>query len=627
MTGRSQCASRSPCHKYFIKNAVLCNQESILSVDTACMTYDAPQLEVAAILAQKNLLALFQPIVDIKQARIFAHEALIRGPVESKLHAPIALFNAASICGLNIEMEYAAREVIFTEYGRTDQSHPLFVNFSPDCLLLNDSHFSFGLTQLARCGLQPGNIVIEITESSTIRDYAVLKEAVIRLKAQGFKIALDDLGEGTSGLRLWSELSPDYVKIDKHFIANIHNDPIKLEFVRGIQKIATESNTLTIAEGVETKEELAVIKDLKVDFAQGYLLGRPFPKFQYVLTEEVNLLLNKNIVRLFAEHQHTGSKQATVIGLTSYQSAAFPEMSNEDVYNWFHRENTLNSIPVINQKGKPLGLISRYDTIDRFARRYQKELHGKKSCTTFMDTNCLIVQKDMSILALSELILEADPKYLLNGFIIADGERYVGMGSGHALLREVTNMQIHAARYANPLTLLPGNVPINAHIDKLLERRIPFVACYCDLDHFKPFNDAYGYRRGDEVIQFVGRLLSSMVNSDHDFVGHIGGDDFVLVFQTEGWEAICSDILDTIAKVMPDFYDLKDVQLGGIRIEDRLGNEHFYPFGSLSIGAVRVCADSFASHHEVAGGMSHAKKQAKKTMGNSLFIERRKYLP
>lgn len=588
------------------------------------MIYAAPQLEVEAILAQKNLLPLFQPIVDIKQARIFAHEALIRGPVESKLHSPIALFNAASVCGLNIEMEYAAREVIFNEYSRTERAHPLFVNFSPDCLLLTDSHLSFGLTQLARSGLKPDDIVIEITESSTIRDYAELRDAIARLKKMGFKIALDDLGEGTSSLRLWSELSPDYVKIDKHFIANIHNDPIKLEFVRGIQKIAVESNTLTIAEGIETKEELAVIKDLKVDFAQGYLFGRPFPKFQYALTEEVENLLNKNIIRLFADHQLASSKQATVISLASYQTAAFPQMTNEEVYNWFDRENTLNSIPVIDHKSKPLGLISRYDTIDRFARRYQKELHGKKSCTTFMDANCLVVQKDMSILAMSELILAADPKYLLNGFIIADGERYVGMGSGHALLREVTNMQIHAARYANPLTLLPGNVPINAHIDKLLERRIPFVACYCDLDHFKPFNDAYGYRRGDEVIQFVGRLLSSLVNHEQDFVGHIGGDDFVLVFQSERWEVICNDILDTIVKVMPDFYDLKDIQQGGIRIEDRLGNEHFFPFGSLSIGAVQVHAEAFASHHEVAGAMSNAKKQAKKILGNSLFIERRR---
>lgn len=587
------------------------------------MTYAAPHTEVEDILKQKNLLPLFQPIIDIKQARVFAHEALIRGPLESKLHAPIALLNAAKLCGREIEMESVARDSIFEAYRRINHGMPLFVNFSPDALLLGGSAWSFGIKQLEKYHIQPSDIVVEITESSTIRDYTALKDAITRLKVLGFKIALDDLGEGTSSLRLWSELSPHYVKIDKHFIANIHNDPIKLEFVRGIQKIAAESNTLTIAEGIETKDELAVVKDLKIDFAQGYLLGRPFPKFQATLSEEVSALLNKNIIRLFADQPPLVSKPVTVSGLTSYQLAALPEMTNEEVYDWFHRDMGLNSIPVTDHKGKPLGLISRYDTIDRFARRYQKELHGKKSCTTFMDTRCLIIQKEMSILALSELILQADPKYLLNGFIIVDGERYVGMGSGHALLREVTNMQIHAARYANPLTLLPGNVPINAHIDKLLERRISFVACYCDLDHFKPFNDAYGYRRGDEVIQFVGRMLSGMVNPEHDFVGHIGGDDFVIVFQSDDWESICRDILDTLTKVMPDFYDLKDIASGGIHIEDRLGNEHFFPFGSLSIGAVRVSSELFASHHEVAGAMSHAKKQAKKIVGNSLFTDRR----
>jgi EAL domain-containing protein (putative c-di-GMP-specific phosphodiesterase class I)/GGDEF domain-containing protein len=586
------------------------------------MIYESTQHEVEKILAQKLLLPLFQPIVDINAVCVIGHEALIRGPVESKLHSPISLFNAAQICGLNLEMEYAARESALTQYASTNYQLQLFVNCSPDCLL-DETNLAFNVTQLERYGLSPSNIVIEVTESSTIRDYAILREAITKFKSQGFKVALDDLGEGTSGLRLWSELAPDYVKIDKHFIANIHKDPVKLEFVRGIQKIATESGCLTIAEGVETKEELAVIKDLKVDFGQGYLFGRPFPHFQTVLSDDVKTILSKNIIRLNIENHNLNAKQATVANLISYQQAATPDLTNEYIYDWFRRDDSINSIPVIDKDSRPLGLISRYDTIDRFARPYQKELHGKKSCTKFMDANCLVVQKEMTIHALSELILDVDSKYLLNGYVIADGEKYIGMGSGHALLREVTNMQIHAARYANPLTLLPGNVPINAHIDRLLERHIEFVACYCDLDHFKPFNDAYGYRRGDEVIQFVGRLLNSMVNPEHDFVGHIGGDDFVLIFQTEDWESICLDILDTISKVMPDFYDVKDVQFGGIKVEDKLGNEHFYPFGSMSIGAVRVCADSFTSHHEVAGAMNNAKKQAKKTIGNSLFADRR----
>ncbi|MDX1914431.1 MAG: GGDEF domain-containing protein [Methylophilus sp.] len=587
------------------------------------MSYRDSSIEVKGILESKNLLALYQPIIDIGRAEVYAHEALIRGPVESKLHSPIALFNAAQLCGLNAEMECIARDSVLKGYAKSNQRTKLFVNVSPECLLINDTALEFGLAQLNKFGLSAKNIVIEITESSSIRDYAYLREAIIKYRTLGFGIALDDLGEGYSGLRLWSELSPDYVKIDKHFIANIHNEPIKLEFVRAIQKIALESGSYTIAEGVETREELAVIKDLKINYGQGYLFGRPFPKFQTVLAEDVKLMLNKSAIRVFMDGNSANFKQATVSNLISYQVSVPPSMTNDAVYDLFHQNPALNSIPVV-ENNIPIGLISRYNTIDRFARRYQKELHGKKPCTEFMDDQPLIVQRNMTINALSELILEADPKYLLNGFIVVDDKQYVGMGSGHALLREITNLQIHAARYANPLTMLPGNVPINAHIDRLLENNLPFVACYCDLDNFKPFNDAYGYRRGDEVIQFVGRLLSSALDNEHDFVGHIGGDDFILLFQSENWEELCNDVLNTIVNVMPDFYDKKDVESGGIRVEDRMGNINFYPFGSLSIGAVKVLPKLFKSHHEVAGAMNNAKKQAKKIVGNCLFLDRRK---
>lgn len=577
--------------------------------------------EIIGILQSKNLTALFQPIIDINRSTVYGHEALIRGPVETKLHSPIDLFEASHLVGLTPEMEYLSRDIALHQYAKSSNQNRLFVNISPACLALSDSQFAFNVSQLEHLGLHPSDIVIEITEGSLIKDYGILKDVVSRYREIGFGIALDDLGEGFSSLRLWSEISPDFVKIDKHFISNINNDSVKLEFVRAIQKIAAEAGSLTIAEGIETRDELTVIKDLKISFGQGYLFGRPLPQFQESLADDIKILLNKNSISVFPDAVDN-SKQSTVSNLITYQPAITAALSNEDVYEMFQKNATLNSIPVVNEK-MPIGLISRFDTIDRLARPYQKELHGKKSCTQFMNDSPLIVQKTMTINALSELFLNADPQYLMNGFIVVDEDEYIGTGSGHALLREITNLQISAARYANPLTSLPGNVPINMHIDRLLENGQPFVACYCDLDNFKPFNDVYGYRRGDELIQFVGRLLSNVAINKNDFIGHIGGDDFILLFQSEHWEQLCVDALDTITKVIPDFYDRGDVEAGGIRVEDRLGNENFYPFGSMSIGAVKVEPALFKSHHEVAGAMGRVKKEAKKIQGNSLFIDRR----
>ena len=220
-----------------------------------------------------------------------------------------------------------------------------------------------------------------------------------------------------------------------------------------------------------------------------------------------------------------------------------PEISNDEVYTLFESNPALYSLPVV-RASTPVGLISRYNIIDQFARPYSRELYGKRLCDTFMDSHPLVVEKSMSLHELSDLITNMEPHHLSNGFIVTEDGHYLGMGSGHALLREITQMQINAARHANPLTMLPGNVPVNEHLDRLLDGGVTFWACYCDLDNFKPFNDAYGFRRGDELIQFTAKLLSDEVVSELDFVGHIGGDDFILLFQSEDWEQRCNHILN-----------------------------------------------------------------------------------
>ncbi|WP_295396492.1 EAL domain-containing protein [uncultured Thiodictyon sp.] len=106
----------------------------------------------------------------------------------------------------------------------------------------------------------------------------------------GFEIAIDDLDEGFSGLRLWSEIRPDYVKIDQHFIHNIHLDPVKLQFVRSIQAIAAKAGAKIIAEGIESSAELSVIRDLGIAYGQGYFIARPTAAPSREISESIGLL-------------------------------------------------------------------------------------------------------------------------------------------------------------------------------------------------------------------------------------------------------------------------------------------------------------------------------------------------
>lgn len=574
------------------------------------------------ILAGRKLSALFQPIIQMASGDIIGYEGLIRGPSDSPLHAPMNLFKVARACGLTLEVEHLCRQVVLERFAELKLPGKLFLNVSPECLLLRNARHGETLGYITQIGLNPEQIIIELTENQPTYDYELMREAVLHYRNMGFQIAIDDLGEGFSSLRLWSELRPEYVKIDMHFIQGINNDPVKLQFVRSIQEIAEKSGTLVIAEGIEAQTELLVLRDLGVAFGQGYHLGRPNAVPARALPAEVVQALGRNGVAVYPQRSSLEKNGASIRKLLHRVASISTEKNNNEVYEIFMREPKLMILPVVDD-GVPLGLISRFDMIDHFARPYQRELYGKKSCSVFMDARPLIADHETSLQELSYTMVQSDAHHLYNGFIITENGRYLGMGTGHDLMREITQMQINAARYANPLTQLPGNVPINEHIDRLLHSGARFWVCYCDLDHFKPFNDVYGYRKGDDVIQLTGEILSSHCDPNRDFIGHIGGDDFMILFQSEDWETRCQAMLNDFAAAILAFYGIGDCERGGYISEDRQGKKVFYSLISLSLGVIKVEAHQYYTHHQIATQAAEAKKQAKKIHGNSLFLDRR----
>lgn len=573
------------------------------------------------ILADGNIHTLFQPILSLGEGGIVGYEALSRGPSDSPLHSPVALLRAAREHGLAGEVERLCCRVALETFSRCDLPGQLFLNISPDCLLAPGSDHLPTLDFIRALGLHPDRVIIELTESQPTYDYDLLREAVTYYREQGLRVAIDDLGEGFSSLRLWSELRPDFVKIDMHFVQDIQHDPVKLQFVRSIQEIAAESGTAVIAEGIENESELLVLRDLGIRFGQGYHIARPSQNPPRTAPSTVTRALHGAAISVYPTRLRPRATVTAARLLRTVQSVS-PEHSNNHLCEMFQNDDSLQTIPVLN-RGMPVGLVARHKLIDLFARPYLRELYGKKPCTLFMDGSPVVVDHSTSLQELSQRILAGGQQHLLNGFVITENGQYAGMGTGHDLMRELTQLQINAARYANPLTMLPGNVPIDEHIDRLIENGASFRACHVDLDAFKPFNDVYGYRRGDDIIQLTGRLLGEHVNAEKDFVGHIGGDDFILLMQSEDWEARCSTLLDAFGKAIVHYFPADARERGGYFAEDRRGNREFFPFVSLSIGVVKVAGGQYRSHHEIAGAAAEAKRQAKKIPGNSLFIERR----
>lgn len=605
-----------------ISDTALCYEATIFPMIDQAHTQNTVLLQLHRIIRERQLSARFQPIIQMESGHILGYEGLIRGPSDSTLHSPINLFQAAAEHKLSVTVEHLCRRIVLEQFQALNLPGKLFLNVSPECLLQRDAKHGETLDYIHEIGINPERVIIELTEYQPTHDYALLYEAVLHYRNMGFEIAIDDLGEGFSSLRLWSELQPEFVKIDMHFIQGIDKDSVKRQFVRSIQSIAEKSGSKVVAEGIETQAELLTLLDLGVACGQGYHIAKPHASPAKSISAEVAKTISVKKNRTPSILIDTSEIAVTIKNLIKTPPTISSTTLNNTVENLFLADPKLKIIPVVDDH-LPIGIINRHNMIDRFSRPFQRELYGKKPCKVFMDCNPLIVEQNTSLQQVSHMIVEADPEHLINGIIVVDNGRYVGLATGPDLMREITKMQIEAARYANPLTQLPGNVAINRHIDQLIQQEIPFTACYCDLDHFKPFNDVYGYQRGDEVIQMSSKIIVQHCSTDKDFIGHIGGDDFIIVFQSKDWELRCRNILRAFETAISDFYSNEDRDRGGYISEDRQGKKVFYPLISLSLGVINANIGQYVSHHQIAIAAAEAKKQAKRLPGNSLFIDRR----
>lgn len=463
--------------------------------------------------------------------------------------------------------------------------------------------------------LRPDRIVIEITEQHPIDDFATVVQAASAYRMQGFQLAIDDLGAGYAGLRLWSELRPDYVKIDSHFLQRVHEDPIKQEFIRSIRDIALGTKSHVVAEGIETANEYQMLLQLGIGLGQGYYFSRPKSQPPRELAQEpMTVEKPSRSPRRLSEAIGALVLSAPTVTVTT---------TVDEAVSLLQRHPDLHILPLLVEN-RPIGAVRRARLMDLYLKQYARELYGRRPVTRFMDHHPLIVEHDLPVERVSQKLTKQLDFEIEHQFIITRNGEYLGIGSVRDLLKKITDLQLRNARHANPLTLLPGNVPIYEHIDQLLEERQEFTVCYCDLDHFKPYNDSYGYSRGDDVIRTLAQILTAHIDAQHDFAGHIGGDDFILIFTSPDWRERCEHILRHFEHARQQFYHDTDLAQGGLWGQDRQGNTLFFPLLSLSIGAVTPDPQQCRSHHQVATLASEAKHQAKKQPGNSLFVDRRR---
>lgn len=560
-------------------------------------------------LAPGGLHAVYQPIVRLDDFRVTAHEGLIR--ICGQPASPLAALAEARRQGRIGEFETAAVRVVAGNYDYALPDNHLLVNVSAHAILHDSIRPQELMAALSTAGVDLGRYVLELTERDIIDNVGRLGEAIGFLRAHGVRLALDDFGMGHSNFELWHELAPELVKLDRYLVDGVSRSPGRLSIVRALVQIADDLGTELIAEGIEQQADLEVIRDVGVRFGQGFLLGRPMRDPQYSVPDSLKQTAAK--VRVLPAHgRRVGTSRLTAGHLLVEAPALRESSSNQDAEDIFRALPDLHAIAVLDADEVPVGLINRRVFNEQMAKPFARELGRRQSCTEHMHVAPIVCDIDQSMESMVDILSGEDQRYLSDGFIITAERRYRGLGKGEALVRRVTEYRIDAARYANPLTLLPGNIPLTEHIDRLLQGKGTFWAAYWDLNHFKPFNDQYGYFRGDKMIRLVAETLLRHVQPNWDFVGHVGGDDFVVLFQSEDWMARCNRMVAEFNAAALQLFDAEDVASGELVAEDRSGHRAVFPLTSLSAGVIAVPPGRYRQAETVASDAAAAKRRAKR---------------
>lgn len=576
--------------------------------------------ELQAILRQKAIQTVFQPVVSLSDGSILGYEALSRGPKGSRLERPNVLFAAAKYYHLLWDLEFLCRSHALEKAREMIPQKMLFLNVDPK--VIHDTRFQKGLTKeiLERYRLDAVNIIFEITEKTAIEDYKSFKKTLDHYTGQGYKIALDDTGSGYSGLKLLAETHPHYVKIDMELVRNIDKDALKQALMKAFYDFSLATNMKIIAEGIETIGEMNTLIDIGIHYGQGYLLQRPVPEFLEISTQ---------LRQAIRERNHRKGRDlfytllAVPIGEIAHRDRSFsPGTDGHQIIDHFNANPLIQGVPIVDGS-QPVGVLMKYKFLAHLATQYGMAVYMKRPVELLMDKNPLVLDYFTPVDQVSKFALARTEESMYDYIIITRDDEYFGITSVKSLLEKISQMELTRAKHSNPLTGLPGNMLVEEELKKVVTSTGYYAVLYFDLDNFKSYNDVYGFENGDQVIQTTAQIIQKQLQRQEFsdvFLGHIGGDDFVAILHSNQVEAVCERIIQMFDAQVPGFYNEEDRRRGYIRAKNRRGQEEEFPFVSISIGVVTNRETHYRDYLQLGEAAAAVKQKCKLTWKSCYHI-------
>ncbi|KMT22299.1 type I-B CRISPR-associated protein Cas8b1/Cst1 [Clostridium cylindrosporum] len=265
------------------------------------------------------------------------------------------------------------------------------------------------------------------------------------------------------------------------------------------------------------------------------------------------------------------------------------------------------------------GVVTRHAFYTKLGWRYGYSLYSSKAISNIMSRDFLSVDYKMPIDMVIKLAMSRDEDTLYDHITVVKDSKYYGIVTVKDLIEKTIEIEVDNARHSNPLTGIPGNVIIEQNLEKCIFSNENYCVMYFDIDNFKAYNDIYGFESGDKVIKLLAKVISHNMPKEN-FIGHIGGDDFIAISYSYNVEDICSSIIKDFDMLSIEYYDKKDIEKGYITAQNRHGVEEEFPLISLSIAALTNKRKEFRSVYALAKEASRLKRKCKQNTGSSYFI-------
>lgn len=461
--------------------------------------------------------------------------------------------------------------------------------------------------------IHPERIVLTLAgmAGATVPHPDGLLEELRSYRAQGFRIALSGIGLSRDSLDRMIALKPDYVRIGEAWMPAGPQDAVGVSLLQAVGSLARKEKIVLLADGLNREDQIGPLISCGVGYAQGPWVGSASAR-PADISPSAAARIRQEVRRRFR-----GSSGA-LSELIEPALARASGTSVSDVAQALEARRDSSGLVIVSDDGKPVGLLMKDKLNQLLAGPFGLPLYWSRPVDKIMDHQPLVVEAATPIEQVSQMAMSREPDKLYDAVVVTRDGIVAGIVSVGALLEQATSVRIAAAQWANPLTGLPGNEPIHGEISRRLEEGRPFTVFYADLDHFKWYNDQYGFHRGDDVIRFTGETLQAVVDDncpENSFIGHIGGDDFIVMLEYGNPVEIAEQMLDRFAKGVRSF---ADGAKGPVR--DRSGVLLEVPELSLSLAMLLYQGgggDGWTPER-LAERSALLKKQAKAQAGNAL---------